>query len=365
MQIDNSMWDGDSSQLLPDGSMRAREADGFVASSASPSSSSPPSAASGVNCIEHRVSKMDTLAGVAIKYGVEVADIKRMNGLVTDIQMFAHKSLQIPLPGKHPPSPNMSNGSSCNGVHTPQRQPHRDVLESFQSLKSKSPQQRASAAMRTLQGYYGLTPPKRGPEAEGTEMAVYGTGRALYLEDESLLRVSPISDQRPNGHRKSRSLVNVNGFPVENGDSAGDAAIVETTENGETDRTSEKSVRRRQKIDTASPCRAPELLLKEDVAGGAFSGRTTKGLALRPKSGSRADLDSGRASLNTVGDSSVADEFLAVRKSSSASNLQESDSSSSIWPASKWSLKPDALTRPIFDGLPKPMASKRNKTALD
>lgn len=26
----------------------------------------------GGNCIEHRVSKMDTLAGIAIKYGVEV-----------------------------------------------------------------------------------------------------------------------------------------------------------------------------------------------------------------------------------------------------------------------------------------------------
>ncbi|KAL0287375.1 UNVERIFIED_CONTAM: hypothetical protein Sangu_2695000 [Sesamum angustifolium] len=63
----------------------------------------------GVNCIIHTVSKFDTLAGVAIKYGVEVADIKRLNGLVTDLQMFALKTLQIPLPGRHPPSPNLSN----------------------------------------------------------------------------------------------------------------------------------------------------------------------------------------------------------------------------------------------------------------
>lgn len=35
----------------------------------------------------------------------QVADIKKMNGLVTDFQMFALKSLQIPLPGRHPPSP--------------------------------------------------------------------------------------------------------------------------------------------------------------------------------------------------------------------------------------------------------------------
>jgi len=33
-----------------------------------------------------------------------------MNGLVTDLQMFALKSLQIPLPGRHPPSLFLSNG---------------------------------------------------------------------------------------------------------------------------------------------------------------------------------------------------------------------------------------------------------------
>ncbi|KVH95825.1 Peptidoglycan-binding lysin domain-containing protein [Cynara cardunculus var. scolymus] len=45
---------------------------------------------SGFGCIEHTVSKFDTLAGVAIRYGVEVADIKKMNGLTTDLQMFAY-----------------------------------------------------------------------------------------------------------------------------------------------------------------------------------------------------------------------------------------------------------------------------------
>ncbi|KAE8022982.1 hypothetical protein FH972_008739 [Carpinus fangiana] len=80
--------------------------------------SSPPSARSSggaVSCIQHPVSKLDTLAGIAIKYGVEVADIKKMNGLVTDRQMFALKSLRIPLPGRHPPSPCLSNGSITPG----------------------------------------------------------------------------------------------------------------------------------------------------------------------------------------------------------------------------------------------------------
>ncbi|KAJ0104927.1 hypothetical protein Patl1_19325 [Pistacia atlantica] len=58
---------------------------------------------------------MDTLAGVAIKYGVEVADIKRLNGLATDLQMFALKTLQIPLPGRHPPSPCLSDCSASSG----------------------------------------------------------------------------------------------------------------------------------------------------------------------------------------------------------------------------------------------------------
>lgn len=42
----------------------------------------------------------------------QVADIKKVNGLVTDLQMFALPLLRIPLPGRHPPSPSLSNGST-------------------------------------------------------------------------------------------------------------------------------------------------------------------------------------------------------------------------------------------------------------
>lgn len=34
----------------------------------------------------------------------QVADVKRFNGLSTDLQMFALKTLRIPTPGRHPPS---------------------------------------------------------------------------------------------------------------------------------------------------------------------------------------------------------------------------------------------------------------------
>ncbi|KAF6160838.1 hypothetical protein GIB67_036039 [Kingdonia uniflora] len=214
-------------------------------SSSSSTSSSNSVSPCGVNSIEHYVSKMDTLAGVAIKYGVEVADIKRMNGLVTDLQMFALKTLQIPLPGRHPPSPGLSNGSANQG---------------------------------------------------------------------------------------------------------------------------------RQKTDD-SGSRTPVTIIKNQDNNGSsgLSSRTTKGLALRPKSSSRialtADSDSGW--LNPIpiglGDSILANGFDNFRKSSSASNLQEQENYSAylIRSNSKWSLKPEVIGRPIIDGVPKPSTARRNKAALD
>lgn len=47
----------------------------------------------------HKVSKHDTLAGLAIKYGVTVFDIKKANGLLSDGAMFAMETLIIPLHG--------------------------------------------------------------------------------------------------------------------------------------------------------------------------------------------------------------------------------------------------------------------------
>jgi len=48
------------------------------------------------NFIRHTVSRMDNLAGLAIKYNVTVADIKRANGLLSDTAMFAKDTLLIP-----------------------------------------------------------------------------------------------------------------------------------------------------------------------------------------------------------------------------------------------------------------------------
>ncbi|KAL4585291.1 hypothetical protein LXL04_009907 [Taraxacum kok-saghyz] len=91
----------------------------------------------GLGYFEHVVSKFDTLVGVAIKYGVEVVDIKRMNGLTTDQQMFALKSLRIPLRGRHPPSLIMSNGSTKQTIER-DGDNYFDLFNSIKSVKLSS-----------------------------------------------------------------------------------------------------------------------------------------------------------------------------------------------------------------------------------
>lgn len=136
-------------------------------------------------------------------------------------------------------------------------------------------------------------------------------------------------------------------------------------ENGETAEESDKSIRRRQKADTEPSPWAPEMLIKEEVALGTSSGRAGIGLAFRSKPGSRTDQDAPRENAGSGVDSPSTDSFVFVRKSSSASNLSESENSSTIRPTSRWSLKPDAIAWPLLDALPKPVNGWRNKAALD
>uniref|UniRef100_A0A3N7EXH3 LysM domain-containing protein n=1 Tax=Populus trichocarpa TaxID=3694 RepID=A0A3N7EXH3_POPTR len=296
---------------------------------------------SGVGFIEHPVSKLDTLAGVAIKYGVEVADIKKMNSLVTDLQMFALKSLQIPLPGRHQPSSFLSNGSDVPGQNSYERTPPRglqsDLFDSFQSLKPKSSR-------------------------------FYRNGHSHHPEGGPYLKPSPASHPPLSLHRKTKSLAN--GF-LDEKNGLVDKLYLDEVKEGE----SEKLVRRRQKSEADFTSIYTDLLIREESTGPAFSTITGKGLALRPKAGNRTttDVDAGGLTSAQTGPGDLADGFLVVRKSSSATSLNDHDSiSSSMWPTSKWNLKPDlqalsaaAITRPIFDGLPKPVTGRKNKTALD
>ncbi|XP_060185153.1 uncharacterized protein LOC132614663 [Lycium barbarum] len=346
-------------------------------------SSSPPPTGGGSdggggggNHIEHQVSKFDTLPGVAIRYGVEVADIKRLNGLVSDLQMFARKTLQIPSPGRHPPSPVVSNGQDPQGPSSSEQTPSSnryDLFGSFQSLKLKSsPQPRVSPAMSSLLGYQGTKPADQKVASEGFEMAVYRKGVSHYLEDGPFIKSTPPHHPNPpiGLHRKCKSVANE---LSENG--------VDSTENGH-DRVFEKLARRRQKSEADFSSRTPEVLLKEDnnsSGGTGFSAAAGKGLALRPKSASRtlSGPDTEASSINPIPillNDSFLNESASVRKSSSTPSLQESESGtlSSLWPTTKWNLKPDfqaistaAITKPIFDSLQKPIGARKSKTAVD
>ncbi|CAN7118314.1 unnamed protein product [Brassica rapa subsp. narinosa] len=318
----------------------------------SPTTSPPSSATSPVslNCsfsngagyIEHRVSKFDTLAGIAIKYGVEVADITKLNGLVTDLQMFALKSLRIPLPGRHPPSPCLSNASLNHGEDCSEPASSsasngnlQDVFDPFQSLKLKPSETKISPAMDSLQGYYGLKP----------------TNKRASENDQYLTPTSTPLNQ----HRKSRSLV--------------DAVIAEVNQSSyhqSKEVNSDKPTRRRQKSEADFSSRTPELLLKKESRSscGGFSAVAGKGLALRPKAVSKTNLSAPVPINAPVGDS-----FSSVRKSFSASVLQEPVSnnkgSSSLWTLKADLLQQAAMARSIFDGLPKPLTGRRNKKAMD
>lgn len=233
--------------------------------------------------------------------------------------------------------------------------------------------------MSSLQGYYGLKPTDKKSASEGFEMAVYRKEGAHYLEDGPFAK--PFSGLNPplSHHRKSKS--EANGFMAENGHLDDRLSAQESTDS-DTDNFIEKLlVRRRQKSEAEFSSRTPEMLLKEDNSSGSgFWPFTGKGLAMRPKSSSRtqsgADAEAGLPNPipTGLGDSFVIDSFSGVRKSSSTPSLQESDNStlSSLWPTTKWNLKPDlqalstaVIPRPIFDGLPKHITGRRNKAALD
>ncbi|CAA0806689.1 peptidoglycan-binding LysM domain-containing protein [Striga hermonthica] len=362
---------------------------GSSSPSRSPPISSPPPTVGvgvdgGVNYILHTVTKFDTLAGIAIKYGVEVVDIKRQNGLVTDLQMFALKTLQVPCPGRHPPSPSLSNGHETparpgRSQQSASSRRYSDIFDSFPSLKLKaSSDEKVSPAMSHLRGYYGLKPTDPKGASEGFEMAVYhNKGGSQYLEDGLFSSRSsfPTSNPPLSHHRKSKSAANC--LASENGD------LVDRLmpEEPETNDSVEKLIRRRQKsVADFSKCTPEKVLKEENTSGIAISSITGKGLALRPKSAGRtvsggADGETAGAGPFplSLGDSLLNDSDSGVRKSSSTSSLQDSENGalSSIWPTSNWSLKPDfqafsaaVITRPIFDGLPKP-SNRKNKAALD
>ena len=90
----------------------------------------------------HRVSSLDSLAGLAIKYGVTIIDIQRANGgALTDQTMFARGTVRIPRAHLGPGAP-LPGGGGATGPMEP------------------SPAQRAAMtpALAALRDHYGTNP---------------------------------------------------------------------------------------------------------------------------------------------------------------------------------------------------------------
>ena len=235
----------------------------------------------GLSYLEHHVSKFDTLAGVAIKYGVEVADIKRMNGLATDLQMFALKTLKIPLPGRHPPSPASDEPVKLR-ENSSERRPTRNgqyaMKEPLQSLRLKPPKNKISPAMTILQKYYGLDSSDSRDMFGEREMAMHTPSNSDHSRDEWLLKPSLIR----NHHSKSTNL----SFDLLTGnDEVSENVPYTDISDGGSEKSDEKSVRRRQKSNVQNGGSTPERIYKEgnNSNGSNCSSSTGKSFYMRPK----------------------------------------------------------------------------------
>uniref|UniRef100_A0A0A9GW47 LysM domain-containing protein n=1 Tax=Arundo donax TaxID=35708 RepID=A0A0A9GW47_ARUDO len=312
-----------------------------------PPSSPPPSSCCPADddYLEHEVSRMDTLAGIAIKYGVEISDIKRANSLVTDSQMFAHKTLLIPLPGRSIPSSVRLNGSGqrMKRAWAPNHQQNRNVIDSLDS--SKSGQQETSPAMSTLQRYYGLTSQKGNTMDCSTEMSVYGKGSFQSIGSEALLSSS---------ERRWDCEEPVNGFSATNGATGTKSA-------GANKPKQDGSMRRRQKVEADGLSNTTDT--QDDFLSDPI--KVIKSLLPRPISGTRLNMDTSSPDSTQKSNISFLNGFKSVRKSPSAPNFADAENGISMWSSSTWTFNHESFTRPLLDGLPKPVSARRTKTALD
>lgn len=331
--------------------------------------------------IEHRVSNLDTLAGVAIKYGVEVADVKRANGLATDLHMFGHQILKIPLHPrhvKHAPSRMSrwqensrslkSNGKCLAGPLQLSGSGHRD----------KKP---LSSAMNLLRGYYGLSSPTQHSPctSEGMELTSYRPEGEDFSDNEPLSPMTPPSTSKDdkrlfqNGNL-SANISNERPMSRLSHEFTPESSSVPSFGLGAVDKGSEPSVRRRSKVEGNSPLiGASEMDSRqetdpvEDVLQSPYVlSNGTDSLGFKATGFLKA-LDGALVTGKSKDESAS-----RVIKSMSASNLQDQASVQANSSSTKYGGKIDmrsgnhvqAISRSLFEGLSKP-ALPRYKEALD
>ncbi|TVU07508.1 hypothetical protein EJB05_40864 [Eragrostis curvula] len=314
--------------------------------------SSPPSSccAADHDYLEHQVSRMDTLAGIAIKYGVEISDIKRANGLVSDSQMFALKTLLIPLPGRPIPSSVRLNGSGqrTKRAWAPNHEQSRDGFGLPDSPKSG--RQETSPAMSTLQRYYGLTSQRGNSMDCSTEMSVYHKGSFQSMVSEKLLDSSAAPGTQSTTERSWDCDDPANDFSATNGAIGGNKPKQDV------------SMRRRQKVEADRLSNTGDT--QDDFLADPI--KAIKSLLPRPLSSIRLNMDTGSTDSSQKSNISFLNGFRSVRKSPSTPNFADTENNgTSMWSSSTWTFNHESFTRPLLDGLPKPVSTRRTKTAMD
>ncbi|KAI3437885.1 hypothetical protein D9Q98_000330 [Chlorella vulgaris] len=101
--------------------------------------------------IRHKLTKLDTLAGLAVRYNVTVSDIKRANGLLADSAMFGKDTLLIPT-RPLPVGPEYSTWAGMIVTHYGRLGPSDDAEGSPYAHFSRN------QAMQQMRGYYSTGP---------------------------------------------------------------------------------------------------------------------------------------------------------------------------------------------------------------
>lgn len=155
----------------------------------SPSGSSGSGNPNGLKFFKHKVTKLDTLAGLAIKHNISVGDIKRANGLLSDTAMYARDTILIP------------------NQHLPLGQELQDLFAQVLTGASRDPvlhaesrTQPASAAVARIATKLNMVNSSSYPEdlpvSDVAWLAMYQCGACSY----------PDLDNSGRGHRRAGSV---------------------------------------------------------------------------------------------------------------------------------------------------------------
>uniref|UniRef100_A0A0A9FVS6 Uncharacterized protein n=1 Tax=Arundo donax TaxID=35708 RepID=A0A0A9FVS6_ARUDO len=179
-----------------------------------------------------------------------------------------------------------------------------------------------------------------------TEMSVYRKGSFQSIGSEALLNSS---------ERRWDCEDPVNGFSATNG-AAG------TKSAGANKPKQDGSMRRRQKVE-ADGLSSNTTDSQDDFLADPI--KVIKSLLPRPISSIRLNMDTSSPDSTQKSNMSFLNGFKSVQKSPSAPNFADAENGVSMWSSSTWTFNHECFTRPLLDGLPKPVSGWRTKTALD